>query len=876
MAANDNRLDDEIQFHIDQQTKKNIRAGMSPDEARRAALVKFGGVEQAREATRDEYRGAVVRDFVRDMRIGLRTLARVPSFAVTAIVTFGLGVGAAASMFSVFDGVLLKPLPYPQSERIVRLYQIGDKGGKGNVSEPNFNDWRDGTHSFKFMAEVGSWGVNPVTGANEPQLSRVAGVSKEFFDVMGVRPDNGRAFLPDEQQLGATRVAVVSWTFWNKWKGSARVSGEEITIAGDRHTVIGVMPKGFDYPVGTGIWLPREINRPSTSRTAHNFQPIARLKDDVTLAAARTDLSSVSRGLKVRYGAETWMADAAAIPILEVVTSASKPALQLLFGASILLLLVACTNVSNLLVARAATRRREFAVQLAIGATSNRIGRQLLAETLVLCLAGGLLGLAVAVVAVRLFVAVGPASVQRLDTVTVSWPALGFAIAVSSLAAIVLSAMTSFGTRHVRIAETLAESTRTGSSSRRQMRMRELLIVTQVALTLVLLAGAGLLGRSLTAVLAIDPGFRLDDALVANMTMPGDGSKESMVRQVAFQDALVERLRALPGVTHVGLINDFPLGGGSYSNGSFFEMTRPDEPFSFKAFSSNDPAIKPRVGSANFRLAGAGYFEAMGIPLIKGRLIAETDASNAPPVAVISQSLAEQQWPGRDPLGRWIQFGNMDGDLRAIQIVGVVGDVRELTPEAPPGPTLYASARQRPGQASQFSVIVRGPEPSTINDTVRRVIRELNPDVPATLRTVAGAFDAAVGARRFNLWLIGAFSAAALMLATLGIYGLVAYTVSQRTREMGIRMALGAEPQSLVGLIIRRGATLGGIGVAVGLGLAIALTGVVKSLLFGVSAIDPIVLAAVAITTFAAAVAASYVPARRILKQTPGRTLRDI
>jgi putative ABC transport system permease protein len=874
--ANDRRLDDEIQFHIEQQTAKNIRAGMSAEDARRAALLKFGGVEQTREAARDEFRGAVVRDFLRDMRIGVRTLTRVPAFAVTAILTFGLGIGAAASMFSVFDGVLLKPLPYPQSDRIVRLYQLGETGGKGNVSGPNFEDLRDGTHSFAATATVASWGLNPVSGANEPQLARVAGVSKGFFDVMGVRPENGRGFLPDEQQVDAVKVAIVSWPFWNKWKGAARVSGEQIRIGGDVYAVVGVMPRGFDYPIGTSIWLAGETVRRSTARTAHNFQPIARLADGVSLEAARADVSVVSRGLKARYGDETWMFDATVVPILDVVTASSKPALQLLLGASILLLLVACTNVSNLLVARAASRRREFAVQLAIGATSGRIGRQLLAETLVLCLAGGVLGLAIAAFAVRLFVSAGPASVQRLDTVTVSWPALAFAFGVSTFAAVVLGLMTSLGTRHVRIAETLAESTRTGSATRRQMRVRESLIVTQVALTLVLLAGAGLLGRSLNAVLAIDPGFSLENALVATMTVAGDDSPAALARQVALQDRLVERLQALPGVSRVGLINDFPLGGGSYTNGSFIEMTRPDEITDFKQFNLTDPAIKPRVGSANYRVASAGYFAAMGIPLIKGRVIDVSDAPDAPQVAVISQSLAEQQWPGRDPLGRWIQYGNMDGDLRGMQIVGVVGDVRELTPEAPPGPTLYASYRQRPGKASQFSVIVRGPEPAAITDTVRRVIREIDPEVPATLRTVRGAFDAAVGDRRFSLWLIGAFSVAALALATLGVYGLIAYTVSQRTREMGIRMALGAEPGALVGLIVKRGATLAAIGAAAGLVIALALTGVVKTLLFNVSAVDPLVLAAVSGLTLLSAMAASYVPARRILKQTPGRTLRDI
>jgi predicted permease len=621
---------------------------------------------------------------------------------------------------------------------------------------------------------------------------------------------------------------------------------------------------------------PREQQRPSPSRTAHNFQVVARVADGVSLAQANADISTLSRALKARYGDETWMFDASAVPLLDVVTGASRSTLQMLFGASILLLVVACTNVSNLLVARAGTRRREFAVQLAMGATTSRIGRQLLAETLVLCLAGGALGIGLAAVAVRIFAAAWPSAVQRLDTVTVNWTAVAFGCGVSTLAALALGVVTTFGMRSVRIAEALSDSTRTGSSSRGQMRIREILIVTQVALTFVLLTGAGLLGRSMAEVLAVDPGYRLDDALVADMTMPRAEGAEGPTRQVAFQDAVIGRLRALPGVSHVGLINDFPLGGGWYANGSFIEMTGADEITTFKQFNLTDPAIKPRVGQAAYRIASADYFATMGIPLMKGRLLVESDVAGAPHVAVISQSLAEAQWPGRDPLGRWIQFGNMDGDLHGMQVVGVVGDVRELTPEALPGPTLYASYRQRPGQAGRFSVIVRGPRPDTLGDSVRRVIHALNADVPVTVRSVATAFDSAIGNRRFNLWLIAVFGAAALALATLGVYGIVVFMVSQRTREMGIRMALGAEPGSLVRLIVRRGVMLAGIGVAAGLVLAVTLTGVIKSLLFGIRPTDPIVFLAGGLLTLAAAMTASYLPARRILRQGPASTLRDV
>lgn len=876
MARRDDRLQEELQFHLEQQIAKNIRSGMSPAEARRNALIKFGGVEPAREAARDQVRGAWVLDLFRDMRIGLRSLGRVPSFAVTVILTLAFGVGTAAAMFSVFQGVLLKALPYPDSDRIVRLYQLGEKGGRGNVSEPNFNDWRDGTHSFAAMAEMQNYGLTPVAGAGDAQLARVTLVSKTFFDVMGVRPALGRGFRAEEQQPGGPRVMLVSADFWKRWRGTAVPQGETLRCDNEIFTVVGVMPEGFDYPTQTALWAPREMTPPQTSRTAHNFQVIARLAPGVTLERARTDISGLSRRLKDQHGDGTWMFDATAVPLLDVVTSTSKATLQLLLAASVLLLIVACTNVSNLLVVRAASRRPEFAVQLAMGASSSRIGRQLLAETLVVCLAGAGLGVLVASGAVRLFVAMAPATVQRLDGVTVSWPAVGFAVGVAMLAAMALSAVTAIGTRSVRITEALSDSARSGTGGRRQMRVREGLIVTQVALALVLVSGAALLGRSLYSVLAIDPGYSLADGLIVGLTIPGDGSPAATARQVATHDAVIDALRRHPGVTGVGLVNDFPLGGSAGANGTFIEMTRPDEISSFKHFDLTNPRLKAMSGSAEYRQVSGDYFPTMGIRLLEGRLIQDSDSPSSAHVAVISQSLAETRWPGRSALGRWIQFGNMDGDLRGIQIVGVVGDVREVTLEATPQPTVYVSARQRPGKAARSSIIVRGPASVTLAETARRIVREIDSDAPVTTRTVSAALDSVVGSRRFTLWLVAAFGMAALALAMLGVYGLVAYTVSLRTREMGIRLALGAEPKSLVWLVAKRGAVLAAAGAIVGIAISRVAAGALEGLLYGVTAADPSTLAAAAAFMLAASMAATYAPARRIFKQSPGKTLRDV
>jgi putative ABC transport system permease protein len=874
MVRRDDRLQEELQFHLDQQIAKNIRNGMTPDQARRDALLRFGGVEPIREAARDQVRGAWFFDLMRDLRIGGRTLTRVPAFAVTAILTLAFGVGAAAAMFSVFDGVLLKALPYPDSDRIVRLYQLSDTGARGNVSEPNFNDWRDGTHSFAAMAEMQSFGLTPIAGSGDAQLARLALVSKTFFEVMRVRPSLGRGFLPEEQQPGGPKVVIVSSEFWKRWRGNSPPQGETLRSGDEIFTVVGVMPESFDYPAQTALWAPREMNPPEISRTAHNFQVIARLSDGVTLEQARTDISALSRRLKDQHGDGTWMSDATAVPLLEVVTSTSRATLQLLLSASVLLLIVACTNVSNLLVVRAASRRPEFAVQLAMGASPGRIARQLLAETLVVCLTGAGLGVLVASCAVRLFVAMAPATVQRLDAVTVSWPAVGFAAGVALLAAVALSAMTALGTRSVRVTDALPDSTRSGTGGRGQMKVREGLIVTQVALALVLISGAALLGRSLYSVLSVDPGYSLEDGLIVGLTVPGDGSPAAQARQVATHDAVIAALKRQPGVTGVGLVNDFPLGDGAGANGTFIEMTRPDEITSFGQFDLTNPRLKLMSGSAEYRQVSGSYFTTMGIPQLEGRLIDEGDSPTSAHVAVISRSLADTQWPGRSALGRWIQFGNMDGDLRGIRIIGVVGDVREVTPEARPQPTVYVSARQRPGKAARSSIIVRGPASVTLADTARRIVREIDSEVPVTTRTVSAALDTAVGGRRFTLWLVAAFGIAALALAMLGVYGLMAYTVSLRLREIGIRMALGAEPRSLVWLVARRGAFLATVGAAAGIAVSRLAAGVLEGLMYGVTAVDPLTMAVAAAFMLAASMVAAYAPARRIFKQSPARTLR--
>ena len=580
----------------------------------------------------------------------------------------------------------------------------------------------------------------------------------------------------------------------------------------------------------------------------------------------------MSRGLKQQYGEGTWMSDATAVPLREQMTATARPTLLLLFGASLVLLAIACLNVSNLLLARASTRRRELAVRLAVGAGRGRITRQLLAEAVVLAFAATVTGLIIAVGGVRTLVALQPANVPRIQNVDVDMTAMLFAVLVAAFTAMALGLATALRTSRPDLREALAEDTRAMPGGRRSERIRQSLSVAQIALTIILLAGAGLLTRSFIKLMAVDPGFRTEDALLVDTQWTFSPDAAIQQRRKAVQEELLARLRTLPGVQNAGLVDAHPLGTGWFPNGQFTEMTRVDELQTFADLEKLGPEIKARQGLAAYRIASEGYFQTIGIRLIRGRLFEETDSADAPHVALVSESLATAKWPNQDPIGRFIQFGNMDGDLRGFRVVGIVSDVREVTPETGPGPIFYGYYKQR--MASHFTLVVRSEMSSSLAPTVRQVVREADPELPIRLRTVEEALDRALAGRRFSLTLIGAFSVAALILATLGIYGLISYLVGERTREIGIRLALGAESTDVLRLVLGKGVALAVPGIALGLSAALGLTRWLEGMLFGVVPSDPIALGGVMLITLAAVLAASYVPARRAMRIAPVIAMR--
>lgn len=830
---------------------------------------------------------------LQELRYALRTLRKNPAFTATALATLTLGIGANTAIFSVVNGVLLRPLPYPEPDEVVQVRSVFGNGSSGqNVSFPNYEDLREESRTFDAMAAYAA-DVSSVSGTGGAVRLTTAWVSAGFFEVLGVTPALGRTFLPEELGTGAS-AAVVSHAYWQSRLGADQDLSNQVVRMGDRvFDVVGVMPPGFAFPTDAELWLASQETSATQSRSAGNFQVIGRLRAGVTPEQGNADLSAVARDLKLRYGDDTPMYDAAVVPLREELVGHTRPALLILLGAAGFLLLIACANVVNLLLARMASRQRELSVRLALGASARRLVGHVLAEALVLSLAGGLLGILLASRGVPALLALEPGGLPRLDQVGADWLVLLFALGISLATALALALVPALRATGADVRGALASTQRTTTGGASAHSIRRILVVSQVAATLMLLVGASLLARSFFRVLDVDPGYRTRDALVMDLWVPWDEGEAAITRLGLFHEELRSRLRGVAGVEEVGGVNTFPLSGGG-SNGTFVVLNSLDEIPGLAALRRREDSAElmtqpaaleqydrlsrdsTRTGSAEYRIAGEGYFRAMGIPLLRGRLFDDRDRPDAPHVAVISESLAESRWPGQDPLGRLIEFGNMDGDLRPFTVVGVVGDVREQSTAALPRPTIYASASQRPGKTYNYHIALRGAaDQATMVAAARRIVAELNPNVPVRFRTLEQIFSESLAERRFTLLLLGAFGATALLLAVLGIYGVISYLASQRTREIGIRIAIGARPADVRRLLMGQGAGLAAIGIAIGLVLAVGLTRFLAGLLYEVNALDPVTLVGVSLALGLVALLASYLPARRASRVDPMVTLRS-
>lgn len=797
-----------------------------------------------------------MRTLLQDFRYGFRVLLKKPMFTIAAVLSLALGIGACTAIFSVVDGVLLRPLPFPESQRIVRLYEINENGTKTNFTDPNFLDIKAQNKTLDAVAEYRG-GATSIIGGSEAIRTNAAAVSGDFFRVFGVQPFIGRSFTEDESKAGASGAAVVSYGYWQKYLAAKKdLSGTTLTIYGQSFAVVGVMPSDFNFPNSTEVWYNREVNQFNKSRTAHNWQVVARLRQDVSFEQAQSELSAIAKPLKQQYGKEMDAKDFAPVSLQETLVNKSRNMLMLLFGAVGLLLLIACANVANLLLAQTTERQKELAVRAALGASRLRLARQFIIESIVLTLMASALGIMISFWGVEVLLSLNKENLPRANEVGLDSRVLIFTIAVSFVVAITLGIITTIRNSKLDIQTKLKESGlhATGAFA---SRFRSALLVTQVALTFVLLIGAGLLGKSFFKLLQVDPGFQPESAVAMNISLPTPRDENQMTRLGNFHAQLLERLKNLPGVVSVGGVSELPMSGGG-RNGTFL---------------IDDD--KEKKGEADFRVASSDYFAAMKIPVLSGRLFDASDLPNSQHVAVISQTLAQRYWKNENPIGKQIQFGNMDGDKRMFQIVGVVGDVRDYGLEKNIQPTVYAYYLQRPRMSGDFSIVVRAnSNPTSLVSAMRQEVLSLDKNVPTNFRTLEQIFSSSLNDQRFNLVLFGVFAGVAMILALMGIYSLMAYSVTQRTHEIGIRMALGAKAQDVLKLVIRQGMMPVIIGVCLGLIAALALTKLISSFLYNVSPTDTFTFSLISFALLCAALLACYLPARRASKIDPIIALR--
>jgi putative ABC transport system permease protein len=816
-----------------------------------------------------------------DFRYALRQLRKSPGFTVVAVITLTLGIGATTAIFSVVYGVLLRPLPYSRADRIMAISEVRSDGGLSHLADPNFDDFRDQNQSFQSIAKYTAEPLS-VSGTAQPTRTVVAAVTPQFLTVFGVEPIIGRDFMASDDQKGAGPVALVSSGYWREYLGSPQdLSQAHLKIDNAIYSVIGVLPSEFRFPNDVDVWIAADRDGESLSRTSHNYSGVGRLKAGVSVVQARADISAIARRIYQASNEKTdyLLRDGTVVPLQESITGAVRSPLLILLGTVGLLLLVACANVANLLLAQASVRERELSIRSALGAARGRLVRQFLTEALLLSLIGGVLGVLAALSGVAGLVALAPNNLPRLDSITVSVPVLLFAFLLSTAVAAGLGAFTAARATRGDLRKGLEEGGRAQAGSLGGQRVGRAIVAAQIAITLVLVIGAGLLGRSLMKVLEVNPGFRVDKIIAMDVSLPWTEDPNlpmsedpgAKLAQGIFFSNLIDRLKQIPGVRNVGAASALPMTGG-LPDGMFLLITQKEAP------KTMDDLValwnqKGQIGNADFCVTTDGYFHVLGIPLIRGRMFDQRDGANAPHVALISESLAHDRWPNQDPIGRTIEFGNMDGDMRLLTIVGIVGDTHEYGLDQPPRPTVYVNLFQRP-RAFVTVAMLSDADTRSVTSAASGILHDLNPEIPTSFQTFQQVYSASLGSRKFNVMLIGFFGVTALLLASAGVFGVVAYSVSRRTREFGVRIALGATSGDVLRIVLGQGMGTILIGVAIGIVGSLALTQMVSSLLFGVTATDPVTFVGLTLLLASVALAACYIPARRATKMDPMVALR--
>jgi putative ABC transport system permease protein len=791
-----------------------------------------------------------------DMRYGTRQLLKAPGFTIVAILTLAVGIGATSAIFSVLNGVMLRPLPYPEPERIVRVMEVLPQYGRFAVAPANFLDWRDRNQVFE---RIGAYTVRNDTfmGREGPERIPQAFVSWDMFELLGVAPMLGRSFREDEDLPKQNNVIVISHGMWQRRFGSdPHILGRPISLGDAPVTIVGVMPAGF-YFAGrtTEFWRPLALDPTNAGRGGHYLAVIARLKQGVSLQQADSEMRGIATQLAKQYPNTNADESADTVRLHDLIVGPIRPMLLTLFAAVGMVVLIACANVAHLLLVRASVRERELAIRTAMGAGRSRLVLQMIAESLVLALAGGAAGVLLAYLAIAPIQTLGATSLPRVADITLDRNVLAFAFAVTIATGFVFGLAPAWQAARGGVGAVLKDSGR--STGARGHRMRGLLLVAEVALSLVLLVGAALLIRSFARLTNVDPGFAPGHVLSFQVMLPEAAYPDSP-RRAAFFDRLLERLRGTPGVQAAGMIQTLPI--------------LDDYMLSF-SIQGRPPAAPGHELSANYRVASPGYFESLSIPVRRGRAFtAHDDTARSPMVAVIVEAFAQRHFPGEDPIGRGLDIGN--GTDGFYEIVGVVGSVRHEGLDSSPRPTMYIPYKHEPFGAMVMMVRTHG-DPAQFAGTARQLVREIDPSLPAFgIAPLSNVITQSVAPRRFSMLLLGIFALVALFLAAVGLYGVVAYAVSRRTQEIGLRMAIGAQLSDVLRLVLGSGLKLAIIGVAIGIGGALALSSYVETMLFDIGRFDTPSYIATAAVLLGVSAVACYVPARRAMRVDPLVALR--
>ncbi|MGD0134009.1 MAG: ABC transporter permease [Bryobacteraceae bacterium] len=813
---------------------------------------------------------------VEDLKFAARLHGKALGFTMVALSTLSLGIGASTAVFSAVNAVLLKPLPYPEPQRIVIPWRLAPKDANIGYNEipwgtVNFERFQK-MSSFESIAAFKSNSFN-LTGSGEPVQLEGLRVSSGFFHTLGIVPLLGRVFTENEDHPGSGQEVILSYHLWRThFHGDDGILGRGIDLNGLSYNVIGIMPAGFDFPRAeemppsfdfprqAGFWIPLGLPAAPQPGDPDDLAVIARLKHSVSIAGAQTEMNAFASSMdRESPDSKGWFHSRVTGLNAQVVGDTEEP-LLLILGAAGVLLLIAFVNVANLLLTRSIGRRNEFALRAALGATRASLVRQLLTESVVLSLAGGVIGLMTAEIAIHLLKAFGPSNIPRLQEVTLDWRVLAFAFITSLVCSAFFGLAPAAGLPFENLATPLREGGRGGTGNSRSAKLRGLFLVAQIALAFVLVIASGLIIRTFLGLLAVDPGFNPERVLTFELSMPGTKYKDNDRVAFFYQKAL-PALRAMPGVAHAGLVETIPMAGAS--DGSLIRL--PDH-----------PALPGKEPFANYNVASPDYFSAVGTPLLSGRAFLDSDTASRRPVAVINAAMAKKFWQGEDPIGK--QVGLADPQSPLMNVVGVVADVKQVSLREDTGPQIYVPFTQKPFPSMLvMHVALRARmDPALLTSSVRQEIHRLDADLPVSnVATLSSLVDQSLVSQRFSMWLIGAFGIVSLLLACIGLYGVVSYSVLQRSREMGLRMALGAKRTTVIAMVLGQGARLTGVGMAAGLIAALAVTRLMANLLYGVQPTDWITFATVVPLLAAVALAACYVPAHRASRVDPATALRN-